>query len=97
MNRVLIFFGGLALLYFGCNCRPVEETGKKVFKYNQPESLTSLDLAYARNQGNIWVVTQLYNSLVELDNQLKPAPAIARAWGVSPDGRTYVFHLQPEV
>ena len=97
MNRLWIFFWGVALVHFGCGSRPAKETGKTVFRYNQPESLTSLDPAYARNQGNIWAVTQLYNGLVELDARLKPAPALARSWEISPDGRRYLFHLRPGV
>ncbi|PSR53319.1 ABC transporter substrate-binding protein [Adhaeribacter arboris] len=97
MKRLRIFFCCWALVIWGCKRRFTEETSKKVFKYNQPESLTSLDPAYARNQGNIWAVTQLYNGLVELDNQLQPAPAIAQSWEISPDGRRYLFHLRHDV
>ncbi|WP_233507457.1 ABC transporter substrate-binding protein [Adhaeribacter pallidiroseus] len=84
-------------LISGCKNQRTQATNNKVFRYNQPESLTSLDPAYARNQGNIWAVTQLYNGLVELDQQLKPAPAIARSWEISPDGKRYVFHLRSDV
>jgi ABC-type transport system substrate-binding protein len=97
MDRLLIFLWAGALVITGCHRSTADQTGKQVFKYNQPESLTSLDPAYARNQGNIWAVTQLYNGLVELNEQLKPVPALARSWEISPDGRTYVFHLRPEV
>ena len=34
---------------------------RRVFRYNQPEALTSLDPAFARNQANTWAVSQLYN------------------------------------
>lgn len=97
MDRLLIFLWAGALVFTGCHRSTADQTGKQVFKYNQSESLTSLDPAYARNQGNIWAVTQLYNGLVELDNQLKPVPALAQSWEISPDGRTYVFHLRPKV
>ncbi|MDQ3292383.1 MAG: ABC transporter substrate-binding protein [Bacteroidota bacterium] len=95
--RPLIFFCFLVIVLGACKRRLAEETNKKVFKYNQPESLTSLDPAYARNQGNIWAVTQLYNGLVELNNQLQPVPAIARSWEISPNGRRYLFHLRQNV
>ncbi len=67
---------------------------RRVFRYNQPEALTSLDPAFTRNQANIWAVSQLYNGLVELDSTLQPAPALARRYVISPDGRTYTFWLQ---
>ncbi|WP_240773409.1 ABC transporter substrate-binding protein [Pontibacter sp. SGAir0037] len=70
---------------------------KKVFRYNQPEALSSLDPAFARNQANIWATTQLYNGLVELDADLKIGPSIAKSWEVSEDGRAYTFYLRSDV
>ncbi|WP_242434723.1 ABC transporter substrate-binding protein [Hymenobacter amundsenii] len=74
---------------------PTDE--RRVFRYNQPESLTSLDPAFARNQANTWATTQLYNGLVELDDSLRPGPGVARRYRVSPDGTTYTFWLRPDV
>ena len=70
---------------------------RRVFRYNQPEALTSLDPAFTRNQANIWAVSQLYNGLLELDSTLQPAPALARRYQISPDGKTYTFWLRPRV
>jgi ABC-type transport system substrate-binding protein len=93
----LYFLIGLFFLLFSCRQSPEQLTDKKVFKYNQPEALSSLDPAYARNQANIWATTQLYNGLVALDTALKPSPAIAASWEVSPDGLRYTFHLRRDV
>jgi len=70
---------------------------RHVFRYNQPEALTSLDPAFARNQANSWAVSQLYNGLLELDSTLTPAPALARRYQISPDGLTYTFVLRKDV
>ncbi|OGX87524.1 ABC transporter substrate-binding protein [Hymenobacter coccineus] len=70
---------------------------RRVFRYNQPEALTSLDPAFARNQANSWAVAQLYNGLMELDSTLTPVPALARRYQVSPDGLTYTFVLRKGV
>ena len=70
---------------------------RRVFRYNQPEALTSLDPAFARNQANSWAVSQLYNGLMELDSTLRPVPALARRYQISPDGLTYTFWLRPHV
>ncbi|WP_254244079.1 ABC transporter substrate-binding protein [Hymenobacter sp. BRD128] len=67
---------------------------RRVFRYNQPEALTSLDPAFARNQANSWAVAQLYNGLLELDSTLQPAPALARRYQISSDGLTYTFWLR---
>ena len=93
----LYFLSGLFFLLFSCRQNPEQLTDKKVFKYNQPEALSSLDPAFARNQANIWATTQLYNGLVALDTALKPSPAIAASWEVSPDGLQYTFHLRRDV
>jgi ABC-type transport system substrate-binding protein len=77
--------------------RPDEAAQRRVFRYNQPEALTSLDPAFARNQANSWAVAQLYNGLLELDSALQPAPALARRYAISPDGKTYTFWLRRDV
>ena len=82
-----LLFSGL----YGCGKKTDADNGKTVFRYNQPEALTSLDPAFARNQANGWATTQLYNGLVELDDSLKTSPSIARKWEVSEDGLTYTF------
>ncbi|MVN78286.1 ABC transporter substrate-binding protein [Hymenobacter sp. HMF4947] len=82
-------------LLAGCSgAGPSAADERRVFRYNQPEALTSLDPAFARNQANSWAVAQLYNGLLELDTTLLPAPALARRYQISPDGRTYTFVLR---
>ena len=79
----------------GCHgaARPAADE-RRVFRYNQPEALSSLDPAFARNQANSWAVSQLFNGLMELDSTLLPVPALARRYTISPDGRTYTFVLR---
>ena len=81
----------------GCQSPAPATDARRVFRYNQPESLTSLDPAFARNQANTWAVTQLYNGLVALDDSLRPGPSVARRYEISPDGKTYTFWLRPDV
>lgn len=86
------------LVLVGCHdaARPAADE-RRVFRYNQPEALTSLDPAFARNQANSWATAQLYNGLLELDSTLVPGPALARRYEISPDGRRYTFVLRPGV
>jgi len=84
----------LALLAACSGAGPSAADERRVFRYNQPEALTSLDPAFARNQANSWAVAQLYNGLLELDSTLQPAPALARRYAISPDGLTYTFWLR---
>ncbi len=43
------------------------------------------------------VCNQLYEGLVQLDRDLRIAPALARSWVISEDGRNYLFRLRTDV
>lgn len=68
-----------------------------VFRYNEAAGINSLDPAFARNQANNWVTNQIFDGLVQLDEDLQVQPAIARSWQILDSGRTYRFLLRPNV
>src|SRR5690606_20663331 len=68
-----------------------------IFRYNEAAGITSLDPAFSRNQANIWAVNQLFNGLVQMDDNLHVQPCIAKSWEVSDSGMTYTFHLRDDV
>jgi oligopeptide transport system substrate-binding protein len=80
-----------------CQSGMDHDDGLTVFRYNEASNITSLDPIYARNQANIWAVSQLFNSLVELDSALYVQPGIAKSWSISDDGRQYTFLLRNNV
>jgi ABC-type oligopeptide transport system substrate-binding subunit len=41
------------------------------------------------------VINLVFGGLVKLDAELKVIPEAAESWDVSPDGKTYTFHLRP--
>jgi ABC-type transport system substrate-binding protein len=87
----------MVLLAGSCR-RPDRDTeGMTVFRYNEPSNVTSLDPIYARNQANIWATAQLYNSLLQLDENLDVVPDLAHSWQVSDDGLVYTFSLRTDV
>jgi oligopeptide transport system substrate-binding protein len=88
----LIFF-----LLFSCARRQVTDDGMTVFRYNEAANITSLDPVYARNQANIWATSQLFNGLLQLDEDLNVQPSIARQYEISPDGLVYTFTLRDDV
>ena len=53
----------------------------------------TLDPALTQDADSAFVVRQIFRGLVRLDAQLKPVPDLAQRIDVSPDGRTYTFHL----
>ena len=87
----------LFILITACKSGRFENDGRTVFRYNESAGITSLDPAFARDQANIWAVNQLFNGLVQLDNDLKVKPCIAKSWEISPNGLGYTFHLRNDV
>nr|WP_158827370.1 ABC transporter substrate-binding protein [Mucilaginibacter sp. JXJ CY 39] len=79
-------------------CNPADEnSNKKVFNINLDQGLTSMDPAFARNQNALWMDNQIYNGLVQLDDNLHIQPCIAKSWNISADGKLYTFQLRNDV
>jgi len=57
----------------------------------------SLDPAIAYDSDSIPVVRLLFRGLLEYDNGVNLVPGQASDWSISPDGKTYTFHLKPGV
>jgi oligopeptide transport system substrate-binding protein len=84
------------ILLAGCGSRQAVG-GKKIFYYNESDGIATLDPAFAKNRSIMWVVHQLYGTLVETDDRLHFVPALARSWEVSGDRRVWTFHLRSDV
>jgi peptide/nickel transport system substrate-binding protein len=78
-------------------CKNTQHTDKQVFRYNVTEGIATMDPAFAKNQSVIWAVKQVYNTLVEPDNQLNIRPCLAKSWKVATDHKTFIFHLRTDV
>jgi peptide/nickel transport system substrate-binding protein len=68
-----------------------------VFKYNEHKNIGSLDPAFAKDNADIWAVNQLFNGLVQMDENLNVQPCIAKRWIISEDALTYSFLLRNDV
>ena len=84
------------------SCGPAEQTeneneGKTVFRYNEMGSVRSLDPAAANVLEITWLVNQIFNGLVQMNDMLEIVPCIANSWEISDDGKEYVFHLRSDV
>src|SRR6185312_282102 len=86
----------LLCVCFSCNTDP-SSSKKTVFSINLDENLSSLDPAFARNQNAIWMINQVFNGLVQIDDSLKTRPCIAKSWEISPNELLYTFHLRDDV
>ena len=81
-----------------CGCKNVDKKSpQQIFHYNEDVSVTTLDPAFVRSQSENWIVSQIFNGLIDLDAQLQPVPALAKSWEISTDLLTYTFHLRSDV
>jgi peptide/nickel transport system substrate-binding protein len=83
-------------LLFIYGCQHKQQSPANIFHYNEVTGIASLDPAFAKNQSIMWAVHQLYNTLVETDDQLNMHPSLASSWEVSTDRKTYTFHLRTD-
>jgi oligopeptide transport system substrate-binding protein len=59
----------------------------------EPDTLDPA-LTHAETDG---AIGDIYSGLVVMDRSLKVQPALAERWDVTPDGKTYTFHLKKNV
>jgi peptide/nickel transport system substrate-binding protein len=85
-----------AILFCISSCSHHEKV-KNIFHYNEQSGIATLDPAFAKNQSIMWVVHQLYNTLVQTDDHLNIVPSLAKSWDISADNLTFVFHLSNDV
>ena len=70
---------------------------KNIFHYNESSGIASLDPAFAKSQSVMWIDHQLYNTLVETDDNLDIIPSLAHSWDISPDNLIFTFHLRGNI
>lgn len=95
--RALLFLSTTLFTFFSCSVDNESSSSKKVFRYNVAGVLGSLDPAFATDQSIIWATSQLYNGLLEFDENLNLNSCIAKQWEVSNDLKTYTFTLRDDV
>ena len=92
---------GLLLLTAGwlllAGCYNGKKSDKQIFHYNETTGIASLDPAFAKNQSVMWPVHQLYNTLVEVDENLNIIPSLAKSWEIAADRLSWTFHLRSDV
>lgn len=83
--------------FFLFSCGKARKNEQNIFRYNEVSGISSLDPAFAKSQSVIWATHQLYNTLVETDDQLHIVPSLAKSWEVSADRLSIIFHLRTDV
>jgi peptide/nickel transport system substrate-binding protein len=87
----------LILLLLSCNNETKNNKNHLVFRYNEHKNIGSLDPAFSKDNADIWATNQLFNGLVQMDNNLNVQPSIAKHWTISEDALTYSFALRNDV
>ncbi len=92
--RLVCLLSGCCMLVM---CKNGKRRNQQIFHYNEVTGIASLDPAFAKNQSVMWAVHQLYNTLIETDDELNMVPSLAKSWDVSSDRKRYIFHLRTDV
>lgn len=87
----------VGIVLISCSRHETQFSDADVFRYNEHSNIASLDPAFARDVSDIWATNQLFNGLVQLDDNLNVKPSIAKSWVISDDGKTYTFKLRQDV
>jgi oligopeptide transport system substrate-binding protein len=82
------------LILSGAGCRRALDRADLVFINGAEPEL--LDPVAATAQATGRVLYALFEGLTAFDQFGKAQPGVAERWEISPDGRTYVFHLREE-
>ncbi len=85
------------LIINSCSERSGKIDDTTVFRYNEHKNIGSLDPAFSKDIADIWATNQLFNGLVQIDDQMKVLPCIAKSWDISEDALTYTFLLRNNV
>ena len=91
--RFLLFalFPALCLFTTGC-FRHEPPADITIINHAEPDSL---DPALIVSQPDMRVVRGLFEGLTRLDPKTAlPIPGLAKSWDISPDGKTYTFHMR---
>ena len=87
----------LSITLFSCSSKNNENKEQLVFRYNEHKNIGSLDPAFSKDLADIWATHQLFNGLVQMDDQLNVKPCIAKNWVVTDSAKTYNFTIRKDV
>lgn len=85
------------IVVFVIACQQKIKAKRNIFHLNFYYALTSMDPAFSKDQGTMWADNQLYNGLVQIDENMNVQPCIAKDWTISKDGLIYEFNLRNDV
>ena len=102
MKRLLVPLALALSLIIGCQQEPAEKPKQVtpeprrggIYRAALPWSPRTLDPAYSTDIYSITLIQQIFDGLVQFDQNLNVVPALATSWTVSRDKLTYTFTLR---
>lgn len=91
-----VFLSAFIFSFFS-GCTKKIENSAKLFTYNEPNGIESLDPITCNNYPALNVLINICEGLVEYDKDAKMHPLLAKSYEISPDGLTYTFNLRGDV
>lgn len=104
MRRAVVF----TILWLGCSGETPHTAGRTVPETTRPTiddngrlvrrlegDVKTLNYLLHQTEDERQVLSLLYDSLIDLDQNLQPIPGVAERWEVLDGGKTYIFHLDP--
>ncbi|WP_405569991.1 ABC transporter substrate-binding protein [Winogradskyella sp. Asnod2-B02-A] len=92
-----LLYTSLIMMVFSCTSKESNELDHLVFRYNEHKNIGSLDPAFSKDLADIWATHQLFNGLVQMDDQLNVKPCIAKKWTITDSAKIYTFTLRKDV
>ena len=93
-----VFLISLYFFLFFSSCKKTERNASlQIFRYNESNGINSLDPAFANDKASIWVCSQIFSTLVKMDDSMNVSPLIAKDWSILDSGRTYKFILRDDI
>lgn len=75
---------------------PAGAASEKVIRVGMWSAPGNLSAINADSSYGYFIVRFIYDTLVDLQPDFTFTPRLAQSWEVSPDGKTFTFHLHPE-
>jgi peptide/nickel transport system substrate-binding protein len=95
LSRSLLALGFTALAVVSCARREPPAAPPASLSLHLMSDPATLDPTTITEDEELRVVGMMFRPLIGIDRELRPAPALAKSWTVSPDGLVYEFHLDP--
>lgn len=96
-NKKLLTVLAIALSVAGitaCSKTNNSTSNKNMINVDIGDDAPTIDPAMVQDTTSARVLYDLFAGLVDFDQHNQPVPGLAEKWDISPDGKTYTFHLR---